>query len=223
MKEEIKLIKPVDDKFPITQLYGENKNLYPQNGNKGHSGIDWGCPVGSQIYAAHDGKVIMANPDKTGYGEHIRIQHKNGYVTIYGHLSAYRVKVGDNVKAGDVIGYSGNTGWSSGPHTHFELRLNTAFSSNVDPMPYITSDVKSDGKQESEEEVTVLFSVKIKPDMVVNMRSGPGTENSILRQLMEGEILNVAELINADNVWIRTDSDGYVKLNLEWMKVYEYR
>ena len=165
----------------------------------------------------------MAKADNTGYGEHIRVQHKSGYVTIYGHLSAYNVKVGESVKSGDVIGYSGNTGNSTGPHLHFELRLNTAFSSNVDPMPYIINDVESENNQENQEEVTVLFSVKIKPDMTVNMRSGPGTENPILRSLMEGEVLNVVELMNADNVWIRTDSDGYVKLNFEWMKVYEYR
>ena len=180
--------------------------------------------MGSKIYAAHAGTVIAAKADNTGYGEHIRIRGKGGYVTIYGHLSKYNVKVGDIVLPGDVIGYSGNTGNSSGPHLHFELRLNTAFSSNVDPMPYITSDSKPGNEEQgNEEEVDVLFTVKIKPDMNVNMRSGPGTEYRILRSLIPEEELNVAELINADNAWIKTDSGGFIKLNFEWMKVYEYR
>jgi len=90
----------------------------------GHNGIDLGCKVGTQLLAAANGKVIKASYSgyNGGYGKVIFISHPNGTQTVYGHLSRIDVNVGDNVLRGQVIGATGNSGRSTGPHLHFEVR-----------------------------------------------------------------------------------------------------
>jgi len=90
---------------------------------KAHHGTDFGARRGTPILAAADGKVIFAGW-KGGYGKVTKIRHKDGYVTLYAHQSRYKVKVGQYVKSGEVIGYVGNTGRSTGPHLHFGLYKN---------------------------------------------------------------------------------------------------
>jgi len=90
---------------------------------KAHHGTDFGARRGTPILAAADGKVIFAGW-KGGYGKVTKIKHKDGYVTLYAHQSRYKVKVGQYVKSGEVIGYVGNTGRSTGPHLHFGLYKN---------------------------------------------------------------------------------------------------
>ena len=89
-----------------------------------HKGVDIGLNTGDAVYAAFDGVVRVAMPTRMsgGYGNVIVIRHVNGLETYYGHLSKYIVKSGDIVKAGELIGYGGSTGRSSGPHLHFETR-----------------------------------------------------------------------------------------------------
>ncbi|WP_224491508.1 M23 family metallopeptidase [Robertkochia flava] len=88
---------------------------------KFHYGMDFTAPRGTPIYATGDGKVIRADNRATGYGEHIRIDHGFGYITIYAHLSKYKVRKGQQVKRGDIIGYVGSTGRSQAPHLHYEV------------------------------------------------------------------------------------------------------
>lgn len=97
-------------------------------------GIDWGVPNGTKVFAAADGTIERAISDSSGYGMHVRINHAENILSLYGHLRSVTVKKGDKVKMGDLIGYSNNTGNSSGPHLHFEVR-----KSNVpfDPEPYL--------------------------------------------------------------------------------------
>lgn len=97
-----------------------------------HKGVDWGAPVGTPIMAAFDGKVAFAGDGK-GYGNVIRIDHGGGRATAYAHMSRFAdgMKVGLDVKAGDVIGYVGTTGLSTGPHLHFELYQNGVA---IDPL-----------------------------------------------------------------------------------------
>ena len=90
---------------------------------KAHHGTDFGAKRGTPILAAADGKVIYAGW-KGGYGKVIKIQHKDGYVTLYAHQSRLRVKKGTHVKMGQIIGYVGSTGRSTGPHLHFGLYKN---------------------------------------------------------------------------------------------------
>jgi murein DD-endopeptidase MepM/ murein hydrolase activator NlpD len=104
-----------------------------------HAGVDIANNSGTPILAADDGVVAaaessMLNGNLIGYGRHVIIAHKNGMLTLYGHLDAYSVKVGQAVHQGDLIGVMGSTGNSSGPHLHFEVRAN---NTPIDPMPYL--------------------------------------------------------------------------------------
>ncbi len=86
-----------------------------------HHGLDIACKHGTPIYAAEDGVVVAAGW-ATGYGKRIRIDHGNGLVTLYGHCSKLYVRAGQAVNRGDIICAEGTTGWSTGPHLHFEVR-----------------------------------------------------------------------------------------------------
>nr|WP_232372771.1 M23 family metallopeptidase [Acuticoccus mangrovi] len=90
-----------------------------------HTGVDYAAPRGTPIYAAGDGVVQQAGW-KAGYGRWTLIRHKNGYATGYGHQSriAKGIKPGVQVKQGQVIGYVGSTGFSTGPHLHYEVHVN---------------------------------------------------------------------------------------------------
>jgi murein DD-endopeptidase MepM/ murein hydrolase activator NlpD len=102
-----------------------------------HTGIDLSMPFGTPVFAAADGVVVLARPmtDPTGalvgYGNYVIIQHDAGLKTLYGHLLAIGVKEGDQVKRGQLIGLVGSTGNSTGPHLHFEVRID---NSPVDPL-----------------------------------------------------------------------------------------
>jgi murein DD-endopeptidase MepM/ murein hydrolase activator NlpD len=91
---------------------------------KMHYGMDFSAETGTPVYATGDGKVLRADSKASGFGNHIRIDHGYGYVTIYAHLNDYNVQLGQKVKRGDLIGYVGNTGRSRGPHLHYEVHLN---------------------------------------------------------------------------------------------------
>ena len=89
-----------------------------------HNAVDIGCPVGTTMYAAAAGRVVVARQSgwNGGYGKYIVVQHSGGVQTLYGHLSRVNVGVGEKVSKGEVIGATGNTGNSTGPHLHFEVR-----------------------------------------------------------------------------------------------------
>ena len=97
-----------------------------------HTGVDWAAPTGTPILAAGDGTVEQIG-GKGGYGNYVRLRHANGYATAYGHMSRYAdgVAPGVSVKQGQIIGYVGSTGLSTGPHCHFEVLVNNNF---VNPM-----------------------------------------------------------------------------------------
>jgi len=97
-----------------------------------HNGVDMNGAMGQPIVAAADGTIILAGV-KGGYGNSIMIDHGGGMVTLYGHQSKLAVSVGQRVKAGQVIGYVGSTGVSTGPHLHFEVRID---GNPVDPVKY---------------------------------------------------------------------------------------
>ncbi|MEX0590377.1 MAG: M23 family metallopeptidase [Xanthobacteraceae bacterium] len=98
-----------------------------------HTGIDWAESTGSPIFAAGNGTVIKAEWDRGGYGRRVEVQHLNGYVTSYSHLSGFArgIQPGTKVRQGQIVGYVGNTGLSTGPHLHYEVTINGNF---VDPM-----------------------------------------------------------------------------------------
>ena len=98
-----------------------------------HNGIDLGGDTGDRVRAARSGEVILAG-EKGGFGNTIVIYHGLGYSTLYAHLSRIEVSVGQQVQSGGRIGAIGSTGWSTGPHLHFELRID---GRAVDPTPYL--------------------------------------------------------------------------------------
>jgi murein DD-endopeptidase MepM/ murein hydrolase activator NlpD len=101
-----------------------------------HTGLDLAGPLGTPIMAAADGVVLSADVSTVGYGNHIIVAHAGGLMTLYGHLETMLVKVGDAVKAGQVIALMGSTGNSTGPHCHFEVRVNAL---PVDPIPFLSA------------------------------------------------------------------------------------
>lgn len=100
---------------------------------KFHYGMDFSANRGTPIYATGDGVIERADNKSTGFGNHIRIDHGYGYMSIYAHLSKYNVKRGQKVKRGDLIGYVGNTGRSQGPHLHYEVWKN---EERLNPMDF---------------------------------------------------------------------------------------
>ena len=88
---------------------------------KKHYGMDFSAVRGTPIYATGDGKVVRADNRASGYGNHIRIDHGFGYISLYAHMNKYNVKRGQKVKRGDIIGYVGNTGRSVASHLHYEI------------------------------------------------------------------------------------------------------
>jgi murein DD-endopeptidase MepM/ murein hydrolase activator NlpD len=91
---------------------------------KFHNGMDFSAKSGTPIYATGDGVVKKADGTVSGFGNHIEINHGYGFMTLYAHLSKYKVRAGQKVKRGDIIGYVGSTGRSEAPHLHYEVHKN---------------------------------------------------------------------------------------------------
>lgn len=101
---------------------------------RAHKGVDIAAPTGTGVFATTEGKVLRSGYDAGGYGNFIEIQHPNGMTSLYGHLSRIDVHSGRVVAAGERIGLVGSTGYSTGPHLHFEVRRN---GDQVDPAKIV--------------------------------------------------------------------------------------
>jgi murein DD-endopeptidase MepM/ murein hydrolase activator NlpD len=124
----------------VTGSFGER--IDPFNGEGAfHSGVDIGCSYGTKIIAPADG-LVVATETMGGYGRIIIIDHGNGISTRYAHLSGYAVTAGQRVNRGDVIGYVGESGRSTGPHLHYEVRIN---DTPVNPYKYLRITVAHSG------------------------------------------------------------------------------
>lgn len=126
---------------PSTNPNTGTKLLWPANSHRinqyyswHHHGLDINGRIGDPAYAPESGKVIRAGWNRSGYGNNVMIDHGNGIVTLQAHFSKLLVKKGDTVKRGDVIALIGSTGHSTGPHIHFEVRIN---GKRVNPLGYI--------------------------------------------------------------------------------------
>ncbi|MFI8854742.1 M23 family metallopeptidase [Streptomyces sp. 891-h] len=127
-------IKPVTGKYELSASYGKAGGRWAHN----HSGQDFAVKVGTPVVSVHKGTVVKAGPNGAGdgpaYGNAIVIRHDNGAYSQYAHLSEVDVKPGQQVKTGQTIAKSGNTGNSSGPHLHFEIRKGPNYGTAVDPQ-----------------------------------------------------------------------------------------
>ena len=118
----------------VTSVFGYR--LSPITGRYAmHSGLDLGADMGEPIYAALSGRVVKSKYN-VDYGNFITLDHGDGLVTLYAHCSELLVEVGDEVKKGQVIARAGSTGWSTGPHLHFEVRVQGV---RIDPTYYLPS------------------------------------------------------------------------------------
>ncbi len=124
----------------VSQWFGENPKMYAKLGYAGHNGVDYAAPVGSLILSMHAGE-ISCGYDPDGYGNYVKI-NAGKYQTLYAHMSEIMVSSGAQIGAGQAIGKVGNTGWSTGPHLHVELRVagmrNPAYGDRIDPVPFRT-------------------------------------------------------------------------------------
>jgi len=120
----IPAIQPVQNKDLKRMASGYGMRMHPiLKYRKMHHGMDFTAPKNTPIYATGDGKVIKASR-ASGFGKVVYIDHGFGYVTKYGHMNKFNTRKGKKVKRGDIIGYVGNTGLSSGPHLHYEVHKN---------------------------------------------------------------------------------------------------
>jgi hypothetical protein len=210
------LLRPVDIKFPITQHFGENPQYYEST--NGHNGIDYGVPEGTHVMVAADGVVSRAELDSTtaanskvGYGYHIRVEHSDGSMTLYAHLvkDGILVSTGQNVKMGEMIGHSGNTGRSTGPHLHFEVRTGLSLTTSIDPEPLIVNEIPPEAG---------LFNVTVTPEGdSLNLRVEPSTEKGRVKILHTGDKVKVFGIAGKD-AWLMT-REGYIKYDPKWEKI----
>ncbi|MDG9685858.1 M23 family metallopeptidase [Streptomyces sp. DH18] len=126
-------------KYTLSASYGTGGARWASK----HSGQDFAVPVGTSVVAAHKGTVVKAGPNGAGdgpaYGNAVVIKHSNGKYSQYAHLSKVNVKIGQTVKTGQKIALSGNTGNSSGPHLHFEIRTTPNYGSALNPAAFLRS------------------------------------------------------------------------------------
>jgi len=134
-------IQPIpNERTQVSSGFGERMHPILKI-NKMHAGLDFTSPVGTEVYASGDGRVTWSDYGTNGYGIHVIIDHGFGYETLYAHLSRTKVRNGQRVKRGDLIGLSGNTGLSSGPHLHYEVHKS---GTPVDPVNYMFNSLTPD-------------------------------------------------------------------------------
>ena len=139
MLASIPAIQPVSNKDLTRLASGFGMRIDPLYKTPAfHEGMDFTAPTGTPIYATGNGTVIRADKKARGFGNHVRVDHGFGYVTLYAHMSEIAVKPGQEVLRGEIIGYVGNTGKSSGPHLHYEVHKN---GRPVNPINFYFSDL----------------------------------------------------------------------------------
>lgn len=131
LRNRIPSIRPLDTGW-VSSRFGTRSDPFTGR-SRFHHGLDFSAPVGTQVRATADGVVIMVQQQR-GLGKVIKIDHGGGVVTVYGHLDGFEVAKGDEVQRGQIIARSGNSGRSTAPHLHYEVRLD---GRSVNPLPYI--------------------------------------------------------------------------------------
>lgn len=132
-------IQPISNKNLTRVASGFGYRIDPvYKDRRPHLGLDFTAPMGTPIYATADGRVKDAGFSTGGFGNHVVINHGFGYETVYGHMVRVKARVGETVKRGEVIGYVGNSGKSTGPHCHYEVHR---YGIPVDPVYYFYNDL----------------------------------------------------------------------------------
>lgn len=138
----IPAIQPVSNKQLTRIASGFGMRIDPVYGTpKMHKGLDFTAPQGTPIYATGDGVAEVPGYSESGFGNHVIINHGYGYETLYGHMIRVKARNGQRVKRGEVIGYVGSTGKSTGPHCHYEVHIN---GQAVDPVYFFYNDLNAE-------------------------------------------------------------------------------
>jgi len=141
MLSHLPAIQPVANKDLKRLASGFGMRMHPiLKIGKMHAGLDFAAHIGTPVYATGDGKIKLAGRDG-GYGNAVIISHGYGYETLYAHMSKIKARGGQTVKRGDIIGYVGSTGLSTGPHLHYEIHKD---GKPIDPVSYFYQDVSPD-------------------------------------------------------------------------------
>jgi murein DD-endopeptidase MepM/ murein hydrolase activator NlpD len=135
----IPAIQPISNKKLSRIASGFGYRIDPiYKTRKAHEGLDFAAPIGTPIYATADGVVTTSGFTTSGFGIHVVVNHGYGYKTIYGHMVRVKARVGQRVKRGEVIGYVGNSGKSTGPHLHYEVHKSGI---PIDPINFFYNDL----------------------------------------------------------------------------------
>jgi len=216
---------------PITQYFGENPEIYSRWGYPGHNGVDFGV-VDGPVKCAADGSIELVGFEDGGYGNYVRVRHAGGYLTYYAHLKNAPVRAGQLVKAGEVIAVSDNTGFSTGPHLHFGLKLpgtNPAYKGYLDPLPFFAADSDGDGAVVEPvvdppiiETSTYPGAVEISQTWVVrsdwlNVRSGPGIGYPVIGKLTNGESIAGVRM-HSSSAWVEFGTGKFAAITFAGMQ-----
>jgi murein DD-endopeptidase MepM/ murein hydrolase activator NlpD len=141
----VRLVKPWPEPYAVNRRSWFGPRVHPITGKRTfHHGVDVAMPVGTPLTAPADG-VVVHKANTASAGNNLIIRHEGTWHTVYYHLhkpSPFRV--GDKVTTGEVIAFSGNTGASTGPHLHWELRRTRTWGDSVDPLPYLVTELHED-------------------------------------------------------------------------------
>ncbi|NVO62621.1 M23 family metallopeptidase [Photobacterium damselae] len=113
---------PTPEHIQLTSGFGTRVHPITKK-RRSHNGLDFAAKIGTPIYAPADAVIEQARSSNSGYGNHLQLNHAMGFISTYSHLSKFNVKRGQFVRKGDLIGWTGNTGLSTGPHLHYEIRF----------------------------------------------------------------------------------------------------
>ena len=212
--------QPFQGDYPITLDYGE-KWLPLYTDESPHRGIDYGCPMGTPILASDDGYVTFIGRLKEGYGNYIILSHEKGYATVYAHLSEILVRDNQRVTKGQVIGKSGSTGNSSGPHLHFEVRINGI---KIDPKTVLQSVIDTNPSNYTPQPEKPQFDTLRAGTVIVvcdyaNVRCHCDM-NRVMGQRKKGDILSIGDEVTMYNgLPYRDYYDPYFKC---WLRIAEH-
>jgi len=130
---------PFNNSYPLTSPFGMRDNPFATGGREFHDGVDFGCPANTPILAATDGTITLAT-FSTLWGNYVELTESSKIITKYTHLNAFNVSIGQQVKQGEIIGWSGSTGRSTGAHLHFGVAERGVF---VDPLIHLNNNIMS--------------------------------------------------------------------------------
>lgn len=207
----IELIHPLPGAV-VTQTYAEHvaKNLPHYNG-----GLDLaipGSPGGDRILCAAPGQVIKIGYDPKGYGNFAKVRHTAEYETLYAHLQLPpRVALYAQVSAGDVLGYVGSTGNSTGPHLHFEVRENGI---PIDPAPLLSGQAPQPEPAPEPETFPTLPRARVTSSIGLNIRQAANVQSSRVGWLPDGTVVDVIR-------GLRTDTETWLQIGYQqWIAMH---